>query len=278
MLRVLQFVLLAVGSFCALALTGCAETSPELPAAVIDKFNIQGNDIADLTDGSTERVPQEFLLQSVNRAKALGTDLRVVVAGPDDEFISARSVVDRYGGTAVAYKAGATTFEGASRDISADQLDRAVNAAKLNFDIGDSADAFVDVLEVEGLELRSPGGIRKFLPWLVIPAAAFMLWSAYAYWSARNRRAKRQSEFTHRKEILIDWAQQLEPDLESLRPMVAASPDNQAQTVWHEASEFVSNIGPTLRAARTTGELDAAEMRISRNAIKLRDLRQSLDQ
>jgi hypothetical protein len=249
-----------------------------VPGEVAAQFDVANNSIADLTLGESETIPRPELMQSILRASAEGTVLRIVVAAPDGEFVSARSVVDRYGGTAISYQADRTQFEGASRDMSAGQLDRAVDAAKVQVDIGDSAAAFVGVIESEGLEERGRTFARTVLLLLLIPAGLFMLSGAWSYLQARNRRIKRHQAFTERRVVLTDWAAQLGPELESLRPLVAASPDDAAQRIWHDSQEFVTSIMPTLDAATGLGELDVAEMRIGRTAIKLRDLRRSLDQ
>ncbi len=257
--------------------SGCADEPEPLTNDVIAQLDVANNAIADLTSADDEQVPRSALMQSVLRAQTAGTTLRVVVAPADGELVSARSVVDRYGGTAISYQADRSAFEGASRDMSAGQLDRAVDAAKLEFDIGESAAAFVDVIETEGLEAKGRTLARTLLLLLLIPAALFMLSGAWSYLQARKRRIKRHAAFVDRKAVLVDWAAQLGPELESLRPVVVASPDDSAQRVWHESQEFVSGIGPTLESAKSVGELDAAEMRIGRTAIKLRDLRRSLE-
>ena len=105
-----------------------------------------------------------------------------------------------------------------------------------------------------------------------------MLSGAWSYLQARKRRLRRHYQFVNRKAVLIDWAGQLGPEVESLRPIVAASPDNAAQRTWHDSREFVSSISTALAAATTVGELDVAEMRVGRTAIKLRNLRSSLSQ
>lgn len=261
-----------------LLISSCTDSAEPVPADVAAQFDITNNSIADLTLEDSEAVPRPELIQSVLRAQTAGTVLRIVVAAPDGEFVSARSVVDRYGGTAISYQADRTQFEGASRDMSAEQLDRAVDAAKVQFDIGDSAAAFVDVIESEGIEERGRTFARTVLLLLLIPAGLFMLSGAWSYLQARKRRINRHQAFTERRVILTDWAAQLGPELESLRPLVAASPDDAAQRTWHDSQEFVTSIVPTLDAATGLGELDVAEMRIGRTAIKLRDLRRSLDQ
>lgn len=261
-----------------LLLSSCSETADPLPDAVIAQLDIANNSIADLTADGGDDVPANELRQSVLRAQGAGTTLRIVVAAPDGEFVSAKSVVDRYGGTAISYQADRAAFEGASRDMSVSQLDRAVDAAKVEFDIGESAAAFVSVIESEGLDERDTTFARNALLWLLIPAALFMLSGAWSYLQARKRRLKRHNDFVERKAVLSDWAAQLGPEVESLRPIVAASSDDAAQTTWHDSKEFVSSISQALNGATSVGELDAAEMRIGRAAIKLRDLRSSLSQ
>lgn len=258
-------------------LAGCSDTPEPLPAEVVAQLDIANNAIADLTDGESEAVPRNDLMQSVLRAQTAGTTLRIVVAPSDGQLVSARSVVDRYGGTALSYQADESAFEGASRDMSAEQLDRAVDAARADFDIDDSAAAFIAVIEDEGLDPKGRTLTRTLLLLLLIPASLFMLSGAWTYLQARKRRVRRQAAFAERKAVLTDWAAQLRPELESLRSVVANSPDDSAQQVWHDSHEFVSTIGPLLESASTTGELDAAEMRIGRTAIKLRDVRRSLE-
>ena len=260
-----------------LLLSSCASDAEPLDTEVARQFDIPGNRIADLTpaDGA-EDVRRDVLLQTIADADAAGTALRIVVAAPEGEFVPAKSVVDRYGGTVISYQANRTSFEGASRDMSAGQLDRAIDAARLELDIGDSAAAFVDVIEVEGLEKRGASFLSKIIVPLLLVAAAFMLWGAYSYVTARNRRRKRQAAFEERKRVLADWAGQLGPEVESLRGPVVAADDAPSFQIWQEAQEFVSTIVPTVESARSLGELDAAEMRIGRTAIKLRDLRSSL--
>lgn len=258
-------------------MTSCSQSAEPPPADVISLFDVANNAIADLTPEDSEVVPRNAMMQSVLRAKAAGTNLRIVIAAPDGEFVSAKSIVDRYGGTAISYQADRTSFEGASRDMSGSQLDRAVDAAKVEFDMGESAAAFVSVIESEGLQPRGRSTARWALLLLLIPAGVFMLSGAWSYLQARKRRQKRHASFIERKAVLTDWAAQLSPEIESLRPLVVASPNDEAQRIWHDAQEFVTSVGPTLDAASTAGELDVAEMRIGRTAIKLRDLRRSLE-
>jgi len=271
--------LIAVLAVFVLVGTGCSQAATPLDDEVARLFDIGGNRIADLTpaDGA-EAVPTDAIQQAIARADSAGTALRVVVVGPDAELVPAKAIVDRYGGTAISYKANDVAFQGASRDLSAAQLDRAIGAAKNELDIGDSAAAFARVLETEGLESASGASTSRTIWWILLGlAGAFMLAGAYSYWKARKRRLKRQRAFAERKQTLNDWASQLGPEVESLREPVAASSDDLAQGVWRESQEFVSGIIPTLQAARSAGELDAAEMRIGRVAIRLRDLRRSLE-
>jgi len=259
-----------------LVFAGCASTPEPLPEEVIRQFDIQGNRIADLSPAdSGETVRGDALLQTIADADTVDTALRIVIAAPDGDLVSAESVVDRYGGTAISYQANRTGFGGASADMSKAQLDRAIAAAAVELDIADSASAFVGVLQSEGLQPRS-GTLRNLLLALLAIAALFMLWGAWTYMQARKRRQKRRAAFEERKRVLTDWAAQLAPDVESLQAPVMASADASAQQTWTESRDFVSAIVGSLGQARNAGELDAAEMRIGRVAIKLRDLRRSL--
>ena len=173
-----------------------------------------------------------------------------------------------------AYQIDRNGFDAASRDLTGAQLNEAVEAA-VNGRIADSASAFVGVLEtIDMSSARSSN--RAWLLWLLVPSAAFMLWGAWSYFQARNRRIKRRAGFDERKWILADWASQLGPELESLRPLVATSLDPENQRRWNESDETVRKVVPALESATSIGELDAAEIRIGRTAIKLRDLRASL--
>lgn len=262
----------------ALVATACGGSGEQVPAEVAALFDIENNAIADLTSDG-EGVPRSAFIESVLRAQEEGTAMRIAVAPPDGDFISAKAIVDQYGGTALSYQLDGTAFEGASRDMTAEQLDRAVDAAKLHPELAASAEAFVDAIAAEGLDRAEPTFSRNTLLALLVLAAAFMLMSAWSYLKARqrrDRRERREREFVERKALLTDWASQLRPELESLRSPVAASPDAAAQTTWHQVHDFVNSVRGTLEAANSQGELDMAEMRIGRMAIKLRDLRRSL--
>lgn len=261
-----------------LLLASCSDSAKPLDEQVSTQFGIANNAIADLTAEGSHDVPADELRGSVERAHAAGTTLRIVVSAPDTDIVSAKTVVDRYGGTALSYQAVGAAFEAASSDMSADQLNRAINAAKVEFDIGDSASAFVSVIESESLVAPGRTFARTAVLLLLIPAALFMLSGAWSYMQARKRRLKRHTVFVERQAVLTDWASQLHPAVESLRTLVASSSDDAAQTTWHETQQFVYSISASLATATNVGELDAAEMRIGRTAIKLRDLRRSLDQ
>jgi len=256
--------------------SSCGSTT-EVSGDVAQAFD-RNDLIADLTpqDGS-EDIRRDILLPALAQAEAAGTELRVVVTGFDAELESAKAIVDRYGGTALSYQVNQASFEAASRDLSAAQLERAIDQARVELDIGDSVAAFVSVLEAEGVEAPGSSLLNRLIIPLLLAAAAFMLWGAWSYVQARKRRARRQRAFMERRRVLSDWAAQLAPEVEALRGGVAVSADNSAQSTWQEAQEFVSSIVPAVEGARTASDLDVAEMRISRMAIKLRDLRSLIE-
>lgn len=260
----------------ALLLASCGSDATPLDAEVARQFDVADTSLADLSGASIEAVPTDALFAAVAAAREAGTNLRVVVSASDGELISAGAVVDRYGGTAISYQANQDGFEAASRDMSGAQLDRAVAAARSQVDIGESTAAFVDVIATEGIEALDRSFARTALLLLLIPAALFMLSGAWSYFQARKRRIKRERDFLQRRTVLRDWAAQLGPEIQALAP-ATASADPSARTTLDEASTFVNSIGPKLDAARSLGELDAAEMRIGRVAIKLRELRRALD-
>ena len=264
----------------AFVLASCGSSVQSLNEDAARQFDIENNLVADLTGGlGIEQVPLEDLLRVAARAQQSGTELRIVIAAPDEEFVSAESVVDRYGGTALAYQVDRTGFQAASRDVSDEQIDQAIDAAVAG-SIGDSASAFVDALEELGIGSNSTASTgssnRAWLLWLLLPSAAFMLWGAWSYFQSRNKRIKQKVAFDERKWILTDWASKLAPEVEALRPLVAATPDSQAQTIWLQSNEMIGHISSDLESARSIGDLDVAEIRIGQTAMQLRNLRASL--
>ena len=252
----------------------CAETGT-IPGPVVQQFDLENNSIADLTERGAEQVPRLDLLRAANRARGLGTELRFVIAGVDDELVSASAVVARYGGTVLSYKANDSAFEAASKDIHSDQIDEAIIPAGQSSDIGSSAHAFVDVLERDGL--RSPG--RDWWPvvagLLLAVAVAFLPIQAFRFWRAHRRSAKRRRDFLERKAVLRDWAERVAPEVADLEGSVALGGEAAERTL-NEARELAGIIVAKVDEARSSGDLDAAEMRIGRTYIKLRDLRASL--
>jgi len=260
----------------AMLLAGCGSDATPLDSEVARQFDVAGTSVVDLSSGVAGAIPGDALLAAVEAADAADTKLRVVISAADGEAVPAGAIVDRYGGTAISYQAIEVGFEAASRDMSAAQLDRAVAAARTEVDIGESAQAFVNVIADEGLQPISSAFPRWLLWVLLIPAGLFMLSGAWSYFQARKRRLKREQDFLQRRSVLRDWAAQLAPEIELLAPATAAGADPSARATLDEATVFVQSIGPKLDAAQSLGELDAAEMRIGRVAIKLRELRRIL--
>lgn len=256
--------------------TACSPSTEPLDADVARQLDEAGVQIADLTGGLGVAVPIESLEETIDAAQAAGTNLRIVVASPDGELITAKSVVDRYGGTALSYQAQQRSFEAASRDMSAAQFDRAVAAARLDLDIGDSAASFVDVIEAEGLMERGNSIARTAALLIGIPFLGFLLLGAWSFAQERKREGRRRQELVERQGELRTWAAQLTPEIDALAPS-AARADAEARRVIDDCARFASTIRGKIDTATSLGELDAAEMRIGRTAIRLRELRKSLD-
>jgi hypothetical protein len=254
--------------------TACSE-SETIPGEVVEQLDLAGNKIADLTEPGDEEVPRLELLRASNRASLLGTDLRFVIAGAEDELVSASAVVAVYGGTVLSYKANDTAFEAASNDIRAEQIDAAMIPAGQSGDLGASANAFVDLLEEQGIQSPGRAWWPAILATMLVISLLFLLYQAYRLWRARQRRAKRRRDFVERKAVLRDWAERLAPEVEALEEPVAAAGESARQTL-EEAREFSGRIVAKVDEATSPGDLDAAEMRIGRTHIKLRDLRRDL--
>lgn len=266
-----------------LVLAACGSTAT-LPEAVTGQLDIPNNPIATLSDSTSEDIPRLDLLQATARARAIGTELRFVIAGDTDELVDAEAVVEEYGGTVLSYKSGDTVFFAASKSMDNDQLNRAIEAAGSESDMGASALAFVRLLEDEGIQAQSSGVLSSRLlpsgvsPWiwvLLAVAAIFVLYQLWNYLRARKRAARRKAKFHERKEILSDWATRLVPEINAVTPH-AGRLDSSGQRMLTESRDQVSKVVPALAEATSLGELDASEIRIARTAIKLRTLRQTL--
>lgn len=255
-------------------MTACGSTAT-LPDAVTRQLDIPNNPIATLSESTSEEIPRLDLLQATARARSIGTELRFVVAGDNDELVNAKDVADRYGGTVLSYKSGDTDFAAASRSMDNDQLNRAIAAAGTESDMGASALAFVRLLEDEGIQAQR-ASVSPWIWLLLAFAAAFVIYQLLNYLRARKRAARRREKFQERKDILADWANRLVPEIDAVSPY-AARLDANGQRMLTEARDQVGNVVPALANATSLGELDASEIRIARTAIKLRSLRMTLD-
>lgn len=266
----IAFVLFAV---LALFVSACG-SDVALPDAVTRQLDIPNNSIATVSDSISEDVPRIDLLQATSRARALGTELRFVIAGDTDELVDAQAVADRYGGTVLSYKSGDARFT-ASGDMDNDQLDRAIAAASGEPDMGSSALAFVRQLEDEGGIKERSSGVPWWIWLLLAVAILFVLWQLRSYLEARKRATRRRDNFAHRREILRDWAQRLGPEVDMVQPHYARL-DPDGRRMLDESRSLIESVVPAVADASSLGELDASEIRIARTAIKLRTLRQQL--
>lgn len=245
-----------------------------LPDSVTRQLDIPNNSIAVVSDSVSEDVPRIDLLQATSRARALGTELRFVIAGDTDELVDAQAVADRYGGTVLSYKSGDPRFT-ASGEMAIEQRDRAIAAASGEADIGASALAFVRQLEEDGGIQAASNGVPWWIWVLLAVAVAFVLWQLRSYLSARKRAARRRENFAHRQDILRDWAQRLGPEVDVVQPHYARLGVD-GRRMLEESRSLIESVVPAVADASSLGELDASEIRIARTAIKLRTLRQQL--
>lgn len=249
----------------------CGSSSDAIPEEVLATFDVEGSWIADLTEPGDEPFDPQLVLASIGRARAAGTELRVVVVGSQDERPSPKAIVDKYGGTVLVYKANDGEFFAHSGDMPTDQVERAAQgAASDQRTISDSVAGFVRTVSSEGIQGSSI--FDTLLRWVLLPLAAlFMIVMLLRYLRARNGARKRTDQFLDRKRSLSEWAGQLPGEIDSLRGAVALASDESRITL-HEVDDFASGIGSKIAAAENMGELDAAEMRLGRAFIKLREL------
>lgn len=259
-----------------LALLGSAcSSTPELPADVVDAFDVANNALADLTGGTAPGVDSGALLDASARASAAGTDLRIAIAGAGQELVSAEAIVERYGGTALTYQVDDRGFEAASKTMSGDQLDRAIRAAGAEPQIADSAVAFVEVIEAEGVEAPGRSIGRTIVLVLLALAALFALTQAWNWIKADRRRKRRQRQMEERRNSLRSWANAVvdEVDYVATRHHELDAP---GQSALRESHSFMSTVGASIDGAERLSDLDAAEIRLARHAMILRDLRATL--
>lgn len=254
-----------------MALAACGGSSGSVPEEVAAAFDIEGNWIADLTEPGDEPFNPQLVLSSIGQARALGTELRVVVVGSQDERPSPQAIVDQYGGTALVYKANDGEFFAHSADMPTDQVARAAQGLASNQPtISDSVAGFVGSIGQEGIERSS--SFDTLLRWVLLPLAAlFMIAMLVRYLRARNAARKRTDQFTDRKRSLTEWAGRLPGEIDSLRGAAALAGD-ESRTTLQELEDFSAGIGAKLEAADNMGELDAVEMRLGRAFIKTREL------
>lgn len=268
-----------------LTMFGAACSSESLPIEIAEAFDAPGTTLVDRSEASIEDISRLDLAIAADRARAMGVDIRFLVLGPDDEFVSAKSLTDRYGGLAMTFKAGSEGFEGAGRNVSGDQLGRAMAAAGTKSTIGEAGLAFVDTFEqegiatgAEGLGLSGNGGMsaaRLLVLGLLAAATLFALFQLRAFLKSRKRAERRRNQFESRRQVLTDWANRLAPEVNLLTQAQGRLGTDGLQRL-RESREFVASTPIGLEQAESLSDLDVTEIRIARTAMKLRDLRREV--
>lgn len=251
---------------------GCGSALRDDVVALFDE-----GPLADLSEPSDGVLHRGEVLDTIARANSAGVDLRVVVVARGESIVPAKQVVDRYGGTALTYGQDQSGFEAFSDELALSQVQAAV-AEGTRESVGASIAGFVGRIEREGIQERGRFeglSLRPNIWWLVVGAAVFMLWQLRRYLKARRRASRRLAEFTNRRDVLSDWAAQLPAQIAAVDQEAGRSGSRVRATV-EEVRGFASTIGGKLENASNLGELDAAEMRIGRAFIKLREARKSL--
>lgn len=259
----------------ALALAACSGSS-DLSAEVVRSLDIPGEAVAVVGDSISEPIPTTEILQAVAVARSAGTELRVVIAGDDVDLVDPTAVVDRYGGTVLSYKTSDLDFRTSSSDIDDGQLNRARDAAQV-VGIGPSVTAFAGLLEEEGGVVPKPGNALRWLLWVGLAVCALIFfWQLGRFRSARARSKRLSRAFDERQASLHEWVSTLKPEVDRLAPFSTRLDAAQLRQL-DESKQFLESIDESISRSTSLPDLDAAEMRISRTAIKLRDLRHAAD-
>lgn len=271
-------VALFLTAFLVFATSACSTSRNLEPLSeeVVSLFDADGGVIADLTEPGqgVEFVAHSELVQAAARAKAAGTDLRIVIVDKDSDLISAESVVAAYPGTALSFKANDPTWAFASSDISLDQLERAMQAATSqtseatsHTSIADTALAFVEVIESEGID--RPSSLRVvLLAVAVVLAGAFFFWQLKRVFGKREREAQKEVDFDERRAALVERVGELRSDLD--RVMIDGDDADRSQAREHDSA--LSAVIESVNASSDVLEIDELEIRLNQTATKVAEL------
>ncbi len=264
---------LVVIAVAALLFASCSRTDASLPSAMVEAF-ASGASVGDLSVTGTEELDIGQLAQADARARSIGTTLRVAVVDADVAPVSAAALVDRFGGTALSYQANGASFEVASADIAVSQLERALTRAQAEENIGDSVDAFLAVVDEEGIDPPTSSWWVWIAAGLLALSLLFVLVQALRFRAARSRRIRKESDQSQRQVDLSSWANQLAEQLAESRGAALAQPAIADQ--WVSLDKTAAELKSTVLRASNASDLDAVEMRLGGAFRQLRTMQASL--
>lgn len=254
-----------------LVVSACATSSGgPLPDDVVALLDVDHRAVADLTvpGPGVEIVDRESLEQAALRAKSAGTDLHIVIVDKDRDLISADSIVSKYPGTALSFKANDPTWGFASTDINIGQLERAMQAGAGASTMAETATAFVGVIESEGIERPSKNNVI-LLTVLFLASLAFFIGRLMSFLSSRKRKETTQQDLDDRKAKLVEQVGSMRNDIAQI--MLKGDDNVRAQTREH--GQRITDLLDSVNSAQSVLEIDEAEIRLNTIAMKLNSLR-----
>lgn len=257
---------------------------------VVDQLNATRVYVEDGADADTAAIAA-----AVSRAQGAGINAYAVVLADDGAGIKAQNIQAALPDNATVLLYTPTLYDFESRDICPARFDEARSTADSAITTGSASagvDAFVTALIAipadpdcaaagdSGNADGSGNSGSSFWRWLLIALAALfliaLLWTLYKVLAGSRRRQREEQEFEERRRILKDWAGTLRAPVTELQPHVAAAKSSSLATMYNDALKVARESEGNLDRATAIPDLDAAEIRIARAQMQIRDVRKGL--
>lgn len=228
---------------------------------------------------------------SVQRAVDAGINAYAVVLSSDGDGIKSKDIQAALGDNATVLLYAPTFYDFESLDVCGERFDEARSKADTEITSGRSdagVDAFITALidtpedascEVAAADADDSGG-SSWWQWLLVLLAALLLiallWTLLRVIMNGRAKAREAEEFEERRRILTDWAGTLRAPVTELQPHVAAAKSSSLAAMYNDALKVARESQGHLESATSLPDLDAAEIRIARAQMQIRDVRKGL--
>lgn len=257
-----------------------------IPAAAAveldDVFNVFDDGAHVFVEPGAENVDAIRLQAVVDRAAQADINLYIAVVANGSERVEAELLRDALGPSTVLvftpdiYRLATSDMCEASFIAARQQS----NAELSNGTADEAASAFVEAALLQPRCTASSGA--PWLPlWLLIPLLllALGLLGGFLFRSLRKSRdaERRAREFEERREVLREWAFSLREPLTALNGPVTQAGNPQLSRMYNDALSIAQQSESDIARATEAPELDAAEIRVARAQMEVRELSQSLE-